>query len=205
LEFRTFDSEYVKRLTAGDPETEAHFHTYFTQFLSLKLRSRRIDADAAGDVRQETLYRVLKVLRVGSGVANPERFGAFVNSVCRNVLLETGRKAARSPDAGEDPPEIPDRTIDLERSLITSERKRVVAKILDELPAKDREILRMVFFEEADRDEICRRLNVEPGHLRVLLHRAKARFQAAGVRGGRIVSQILMVLCNGFTTNVTTR
>jgi RNA polymerase sigma-70 factor (ECF subfamily) len=205
LEFRTFDSEYVKRLAAGDPETEAHFHTYFTQFLSLKLRSRRIDADAAGDVRQETLYRVLKVLRLGNGVSQPERFGAFVNSVCNNVLLELGRKSAKSPDAGEDPPEIPDRTIDLERSLITSERKRVVAKILDELPAKDREILRMVFFEEADRDEICRRLSVESGHLRVLLHRAKARFQAAGLRGGRIVSQILMVLCNGFTLNVTTR
>ena len=54
MEFQTFDNEYVKRLAAGDPETEAHFHTYFTQFLSLKLRARRIDADLAGDIRQET-------------------------------------------------------------------------------------------------------------------------------------------------------
>lgn len=194
MDFQTFDSDYVKRLAAGDPETEAHFHTYFTRFLSLKLRSRHIDADAAGDIRQETLYRVLKVLRTGNGVAQPERFGAFVNSVCRNVLLEMGRKSAKSPDMGDNPPEIRDRSIDLERSLITSERKRVVKTVLDELPQKDRDILRMVFFEEADRDEICRRMNVEAGHLRVLLHRAKARFQAAGLRGGRIVSHILMIL-----------
>jgi RNA polymerase sigma-70 factor, ECF subfamily len=204
LEFRTFDDEYVRRLAAGDPETEAHFHTYFSQFLSIKLRSRRIDPDAAADVRQETLYRVLKVIRLGNGVSHPERFGAFVNSVCNNVLLESGRKASKSPDAGEDPPEIPDKSIDPERSLITSERKQMVRKILDELSPKDREILRMVFFEEADRDEICRRLNVEPGHFRVLLHRAKGRFQVASARGGRIISQILMVLCNGIAAHVTT-
>jgi RNA polymerase sigma-70 factor, ECF subfamily len=204
LEFRTFDEDYVKRLTAGDPETEAHFHTYFSQFLSIKLRSRRMDPDTAGDIRQETLYRVLKVIRFGGGVAHPERFGAFVNSVCNNVLLESGRKAAKLPDAGENPPEIHDKSIDLERSLITSERKKLVEQIMCELSTKDSDILRMVFFEEADRAEICRRLNVEPGHLRVLLHRAKARFQAAGVRGGRIISQILMILCNVIACGVTT-
>ncbi|MES1262678.1 MAG: sigma-70 family RNA polymerase sigma factor [Acidobacteriota bacterium] len=204
MEFRTFDEAYVQKLTDGDPATEAHFHTYFSQFLSLKLRSRRMDADSAADIRQETLYRVLKVLRSGNGVAHPERFGAFVNSVCRNVLLEAGRREARNPDLGEDPPEVADRAMDLERSLITSERKRIVKKILDELPDRDREILRMVFFEEADRETICARLNVEPGHLRVLLHRAKARFQAAGARGGRLVSQILLFLCNGSGAIVTT-
>ena len=205
MEFRTFDGEYVQRLTEGDPQTEAHFHTYFTQFLSLKLRSRRVETDAAADIRQETFFRVLKVLRQGAGVSQPERFGAFVNSVCNNVLLEMGRRAAKAPDAGDDAPEIPDKAIDLERSLISSEQKRIVKKILDELPDKDREILQMVFFEEVDRNEICARLNIESGHLRVLLHRAKARFQAAGARKGRIVSNILMMICNEILCGVTTR
>jgi RNA polymerase sigma-70 factor (ECF subfamily) len=204
LEFRTFDDGYVKRLAAGDPETEAHFHTYFSQFLSLKLRSRRIDPDTAADIRQETMFRVLKVLRVGKGVSQPERFGAFVNSVCNNVLLELGRRSAKMPDSAEESPEISDRTMDAERSLITSERKQIVKKILDELPAKDRDILRMVFFEEVGREEICARLKVEPGHLRVLLHRAKGRFQNAGARGGRIISQMLMLICNGSAFRVTT-
>jgi RNA polymerase sigma-70 factor (ECF subfamily) len=204
LEFRTFDDAYVKKLASGDPETEAHFHTYFSQFLSLKMRSRRIDPDTAADIRQETLFRVLKVLRVGNGVSQPERFGAFVNSVCNNVLLELGRREAKMPDSTEDSPEVPDRAMDAERSLITAERKKIVKGILDELPAKDRDILRMVFFEEASREEICARLNVEPGHLRVLLHRAKGRFQAAGAKGGRIISQILMLICNGSSFRVTT-
>ncbi len=204
MEFRTFDEAYVQKLADGDPETEAHFNTYFNQFLSLKLRSRRIDADASGDIRQETLFRVLRVLRTGNGVSHPERFGSFVNSVCTNVMLEKNRSDARNPDAGEDPPEPPDHSMDVERALITEERTRIVKKILDELPKKDRDILRMVFFEELSREEICTRLNVESSHLRVLLHRAKARFQTAGARGGRIVSHILMILCNAGTASVTT-
>ena len=205
MEFRIFDDEYVKKLSAGDPETEGHFYAYFHQFLSLKLRYRRIDADAAAEIRQETLFRVLKVLRQGTGVAHPERFGAFVNSVCNNVLLELGRKAARSPETVQESPDIPDRAIDIERAFITDERQRIVRTILDELPAKDREILRLVFFEDVDREEICERLGVEPGHLRVLLHRAKGRCQAAGSRSGRIISGILMLLCNGSGGFVTIR
>lgn len=204
MEFRTFDDTYVKKLASGDPETEAHFHTYFSQFLSLKLRSRRIDPDTAADIRQETLFRVLRVLRTGNGVAQPERFGAFVNSVCNNVLLELGRRSAKMPDSTEESPEVQDQAMSAERSLITSERRQIVKKILDELPAKDRDILRMIFFEEASREEICARLHVEPGHLRVLLHRAKGRFQAAGAKGGRIISQILMLICNASAFRVTT-
>lgn len=205
MQFRTFDEEYVKKLSAGDPETESHFYAYFNQFLSLKLRARRIDAETAGDIRQETLFRVLRVLRHGAGVSQPERFGAFVNSVCNNVLLEMGRTAARIPEMVQESPDIPDGAVDIERAYITSERRRTVKAILDELSAKDREILRLVFFEEASREDICQRLGVEPGHLRVLLHRAKGRFQAAGSRGGRIISGILMLLCNGSGIFVTTR
>ena len=200
LEFRSFDAGYVARLTEGDPETEAHFNTYFSQFLSLKLRSRHVSDETACDVRQETLYRVLKVLRKGDGVAHPERFGAFVNSVCTNVMREFARRASDTEDY---PEEVRDHAIDLERSLITAERKRMVKAVLDELPAKDREILRMVFFEEADRDEICARLKIQPAYLRVLLHRAKARFQAASAGKGSVLTQMLLLLCNEIAARVT--
>ncbi len=200
MEFRSFDAGYVERLKDGDPETEAHFHTYFSQFLSLKLRSRHISDEAAGDVRQETLYRVLKVLRKGAGVEHPERFGAFVNSVCNNVVLEFSRRASNTE---EYPAEVRDHSIDLERSLITAERKRMVKAVLDELSAKDREILRLVFLEEADRAEICKKLKIDAAYLRVLLHRAKARFQAAGARKGTFITQMLLFCCNGIAAGVT--
>lgn len=196
MEFQVFDAEYVRRLKDGDPSTEARFSTYFERFLSIKLRARRMDPTFAEDVRQETLYRVLKTLRQGSGVAQPERFGAFVNSVCNNVLLELTRKRTGGEEPAGETPDVEDGRVDLQAGLITQERKRLVAKVLDDLTPKDREILRLVFFEEWDRRKICERLNVDQDHLRVLLYRAKARFQAAYMKRSGMVANLVLFLCN---------
>ena len=51
-----------------------------------------------------------------------------------------------------------------------------VREVLAGLPAKDQELLRLLFFEDRDKDAICRELNVDRNYLRVLLHRAKAHF-----------------------------
>ena len=50
--------------------------------------------------------------------------------------------------------------------------------MLDELPEKDRDLLRMFFLEERDKTELCKRFGVNEDYLRVLLHRAKSRFRS---------------------------
>jgi RNA polymerase sigma-70 factor, ECF subfamily len=182
VEFCIFDAAYVNRLTAGDPATEAHFTGYFAKFLTLKLRARRLSPQMAEDIRQETLFRVLRTLRSGRGVAQPERFGAFVNGVCNNVVLEFLQRESKHPQAPENAPELADERVDIDGSLISEQSKKVVAEVLESLTSKDREILRLIFFEEADRQEICAKLGVEADYLRVLLHRAKSRFERAYLR-----------------------
>lgn len=182
MEFHLFDSEYVRKLADGDPSTESHFSAYFGRFILTKLRARRVSREMAEDIRQETLLRVLKSLRQGAGVSQPERFGAFVNAVSNNVMLELLHKDSRHPPVDVDTPEMPDSAVNIDVTLVTEERKRMVAEVLDELSPKDRKILRMVFFEEADRQSIARIFQVEPDYLRVLLHRAKSKFLAAYVR-----------------------
>lgn len=177
MDFHIFDAAYVARLTQGDPDTELHFTSYFGRLLTSKLRVRHIVPQMAEDVRQETFLRVLRTLRQGQGVSQPESFGAFVSSVCNNVLLETMNKESKHPAIPENAPEPVDERVDLDASLITEQRKRAVARVLDSLPAKDRDVLRMVFLEEADREEVSRRMGVSAEYLRVLLHRAKNRFE----------------------------
>jgi len=179
VEFHVFDADYVMLLAEGDPATETHFGAYFEKFIFLKLRSRRVTPEMIEDVRQETMLRVLKALRQGAGVTYPERFGSFVNSVSNNVLLELNLKNSKHSSMDDDTPDPPDNRVNLDASLITEERKRMVAAVLDDLSAKDREILRLVFFEDIDRTAISSRLQVDPDYLRVLLHRAKAKFQTA--------------------------
>lgn len=200
MEFRAFDAEYIEKLTAADPETESHFSSYFGKFMFLKLRARRISHELAEDVRQETLMRVLKALRQGAGVDQPERFGGFVNTVCNNVLLEFLHKQARHPLADENAPEQVDESVDLDAPLVNEQRKRAVAKAMDELADRDREILRLVFFEELERGEICRRMGIDSEYLRVLLHRAKSRFETVYVRKNRAFGQMMVFFCcNGLT------
>jgi len=177
MEFASFDSDYVQRLAAGDAQVERHFTSYFGDLLAIKLRNRLRSRQMVDDVRQETFLRVIQTIRKDRGLQHPERLGAFVNSVCNNVLLETFRSLGKHSQAPEEHPEQADPAVDLDRDLVSSERKQAVERVLKELPSKDRDILRSIFLEERDKDEICKELAVSGEYLRVLLHRAKARFR----------------------------
>ena len=179
LENYCFDEDYLRRLTEGEPSVEAHFAAYFGALLMLKLRNRLRSAQAIEDVRQETFLRVLETLRHKSGLEHPERLGAFVNSVCNNVLQESYRSQSRYTPLPEERTEPIDRTIDLEGDLVSGDRKRLVEKVLDRLPATDREILKMLFYEEINKQEICRVMGVNRDYLRVLVYRARLHFKAA--------------------------
>ncbi len=53
--------------------------------------------------------------------------------------------------------------------------KEVFLASLQELPDRRQELLRLVFIEKLDRDEICRRFDLHPAELRVLIHRTLFR------------------------------
>lgn len=175
----TFDQEYLRLLTEGDPVTEAHFVSYFGELIRIKLRSKLRSAHLIEEVRQETFLRVLNTLRRKDGLQHPERLGAFVNTVCNNVMLESLRAEMRTdPYCGEGFDPV-DTRADAESELVTEERKTLVRAILAGLPPKERELLRMIFFEERDKEEVCRKLNVDRDYLRVLIHRAKECFRTS--------------------------
>ena len=175
LKFHSFDRDYVNRLASGDAVVEQHFGSYFGDLLLVKLRVRIRSPQLIEDIRQETLLRVLRIVRK-KGVDHPERFGAFVCKVCHNVMLELVRGEMRYEIA--DPEfEPPDLTVDLDASLVTQQTRRQVEAVLNDLPAKDREILRMLFLQDSDMADVSRRFGVNQNYRRVLLHRAKSRFR----------------------------
>jgi RNA polymerase sigma-70 factor, ECF subfamily len=183
VEFFTFDKAYVERLREGDPPTEHHFVAYFEQLLRIKLRARTLPSDKVEDLRQETFIRVIAALRREGGVRQPERFGAFVNSICNNVLLEHYRSSAKNQPMEDSHLEIPDKVLDLEGMLVTKQSSEQVRKILDGMPERDRALLRAIFLEEKEKDVVCREFGVDRDYLRVLLHRAKDKFKALYEKG----------------------
>jgi len=178
LQFQSFDESYVERLRAGDFRTQEHFVAYFSELLQLKLRSRLHSPQAIEDVRQETFARVLAALR-GGKIRQPERLGAYVNSMCNNVLLEHYRASQRdSSIEDEEDQDFPAKPVDLLGALAAKQMEEKVRELVDELPERDRRLLREVFLEERDKDDVCRDFGVDRDYLRVLLHRAKQSFKA---------------------------
>ncbi len=182
MQFYTFDASYISNLCAGDLPTQEHFFGYFSELLQLKLRSRLQSPHAIEDVRQETFVRVFSVLRKG-GLRQPERLGAFVNTVCSRVLSEHYRSNSGGKSLNvEGRPELPDKSASALEIVVALQVKDKVREILLDLTPRDRSLLKAVFLDERDRDEVCREFGVERDYLRVLLHRAKQEFKTEYVK-----------------------
>lgn len=186
VDLYSFDAEYLRRLKDRDPATQEHFVAYFSPRMQVKLRHRGFASPALEDVSQETFFRVLTAVE-SDHVQYPERFGAYVHSVCDRVILEKFREFSRNQHLDLDEMDLPDRKTNLEAMLLRKEKRRIVEEILDELPAKKRNILRALIFEQLDREELCARFGVNGDYLRVLLFRAKedfaVRLKAKGFSG----------------------
>jgi RNA polymerase sigma-70 factor (ECF subfamily) len=180
VQFFVFDASYVEKLRSGDVQVEAHFVSYFSELIRLKLRSRLSSNEAIEDVRQETFVRVIRLLRAKDGVRQADRLGAFVNSICNHVLLEHYRSKSKRESSLDDEPEA----VFVQQGptalsvLETEDTTKAVRKILSQLTDRDRKLLQAVLLDERDKDSICAEFGISREYLRVLIHRAKQSFKS---------------------------
>jgi len=184
VELYSFDDAYLKRLRERDFPTEQHFVAYFRKLLVIKLRSRLRGSEAVEDIAQETFLRVFKAMSSERGIRQPERLGAFVNSFCNNVLQEFYRSSGHGTQLDEDTPEPIDQVLDLDGFLVSKQTREQVREVLALLPEKDRQLLRAIFLEEKEKDQVCKEFGVDRDYLRVLLHRAKNNFRVFYEKSG---------------------
>ena len=183
MQFQEFDDSYLERLRAGDFRTQEHFVAYFSELIQIKLRSRLQSPQDIEDVRQETFVRVLTALRNEGGIRQADRLGPYVNSTCNNVLLEKYRSPkGTSLDDEEEGIYLPDTRMDVLGVLVAKQTQEKVREILDDMPEKDRRILKEIFLEERDKDDVCTDFGVDRNYLRVLLHRAKSSFRSQYIK-----------------------
>lgn len=173
MDFFVFDDLYVRRLKEHDPETEAHFDRYFRTLLFGKLWKRLPDRHAIDDVTQETFRRVVSRLE---DLRDAHMLGAFVMGFCNHVLQEWYRSEPRAESLEEAHEEIAGAS-NIEAEYLSKEAAAGVRRVLARLPRRDAAILRAIFLDDEEREEICRRHGVDAKYLRVLLHRAKKLFK----------------------------
>jgi RNA polymerase sigma-70 factor (ECF subfamily) len=125
------------------------------------------------DLVQETLARYLRAEQRNQ-IRNTTEFGAFINGVCRNVILEYRRRSRREPLLEEDQP-IPDTAIRPDAEIL--EMRDAIDSGLAELAERDRLILRQLYLEGKDKEDICKEWKMSDAQFRVVLFRAKERFR----------------------------
>jgi len=177
MQFQDFDVSYLEKLRSGDFTTEQHFVAYFGELIRIKAGKRLRTALAVEDVQQETFARVFRGI-AEDRIEQPERLGAFVNAVCTNVLREEYRSTRREVPAPEGFVDaIPAPSIGLD-AFAQIQLQQEVRQILSGLSKKDQALMKAIFVDERDKDEVCRDFGVTRQNLRVLIHRAKQSFKA---------------------------
>jgi RNA polymerase sigma-70 factor (ECF subfamily) len=120
---------------------------------------------------------VLTTLKERGGLKAAEHLGAFVNGVCNNVLFEIYRAGSRHEPMPEELDPVDESMPSIETGMIAAQDRLKVQRALAALPQKEQNLLRWLFFEERDKDDVCRELDIDRNYLRVMLHRAKSRFR----------------------------
>ncbi len=125
------------------------------------------------DLVQESLVRFLRAEQ-RQMIRNTEELGAFLNGVCRNVILEYRRRIKREPAMDPDTP-IPDLGVRPDAEVL--EMRDAIDSGLAELAERDRMILRCLYLEGRDKEDICKEWGMTDAQFRVVLFRAKERFR----------------------------
>jgi RNA polymerase sigma-70 factor, ECF subfamily len=125
------------------------------------------------DLVQESLVRFFRAEQ-RQLIRNTEEFGAFLNGVCRNVILEYRRRIRREPTMDPETP-IPDLGVRPEAEIL--EMRDAIDNGLKELAERDRMILRSLYLEGKEKEDICQEWGMSDAQFRVVLFRAKERFR----------------------------
>jgi RNA polymerase sigma-70 factor (ECF subfamily) len=159
--------------SGGDREAEEELCRRLGRRIRLYGLRHLRDEQAAADLVQDVLLIALQGLREGR-LREPERLASFVLGTCRMVVLEIRRGGARRDRLLEEYGRgisamvpAPEPEPELGR----------LAECLDGLPARERSVILMTFYDASSGDETARALGVSAGNARVIRHRALARLR----------------------------
>ncbi|HVV44303.1 MAG TPA: hypothetical protein VHC72_03835, partial [Bryobacteraceae bacterium] len=99
---------------------------------------------------------------------------------CRNVILEYRRRVRREPLAD---PDIPVKDTGVRPEAEVFEMRQAIDQGLAELAERDQRILRSLYLEGREKEDICREWGMTDAQFRVVLFRAKERFRRAYPNG----------------------
>ena len=169
------DRELVSKVEEGDQFAESALYEKYSDrlyFLALSELHSREDAE---DVRAETFARVLLALRAGK-LRKPDSLSSFIVGIALNVIREFRRQ-----QSGTEP--LDNHELKLvgdaspEKVFLDQEASRSIEEVAKQLKPRERQFLRMYYYDELPKQEIARVLGIKEERLRLIKSRALQKFR----------------------------
>jgi RNA polymerase sigma-70 factor (ECF subfamily) len=172
------DEDLARRIAAGDRAAEDELVDRFGNALFFVLRRWTRDRTTAEDLYQETFRLGLEKIRQ-QDVRRPERLGAFLRGLARNLSIQHYRPRTMREEHLESAYLLQDREPGQLSRLMRQEKEALVHEVLEELPSdRDRQALFRFYIAEEEKESICADLRLSGSQFNLVLHRARQRYRA---------------------------
>lgn len=151
------------------------------------------DNDVADDLTQEVLIKVVKVLDEGR-YTDKGRFLPWVMRIARNRVLDyfRGQKSSKTVNESNSSYDILGNTNlaegSIEDRLISEQQAEEVRQLIEQLPAEQREVVKMRYYEGLSFKEIAE-------HTGVSINTALGRMRYALINMRQMIKEKKLVLC----------
>jgi RNA polymerase sigma-70 factor (ECF subfamily) len=172
------DTQLVADIQNRQTQAEtALYEKYSAKVYYVALRESRSPHDAE-DVRAETFLRVLQAIR-GSQLHSPAALPAFILGTTRNVLHELFSRRQRAANTSADAESADVSIPSHEKLFLDAEVQQAVEQTVEKLKRRERDLLRMHFYEELPPEEIAQRSGIARERVRLVKSRALKHFREA--------------------------
>ena len=153
------DAVLVKNYISGDESALASLIERHQSKIYGFIYSKVNDGDLSDDIFQDTFIKVIKTLKTKS--YNEEgKFLPWVMRIAHNLVVDHFRKAKKMPFQRETEEYsifnyMTDNSLNIEGQIISEQVESDLAKLLDELPADQKEVLVMRMYQDLSFKEIA--------------------------------------------------
>lgn len=158
------EEDWFKKFKAGDERVFNRIYEHHVRGIQLFLRSRVKDEDAA----DESAVKVfMKVWNNRGKIENEEHLRRYLYATARTIAIDHLRQKKPWFWSIREHEDIPAEELDrIDAQIMQAELLNAIWTRIDELPGKNKEILRMYFFEQMTTEEIAFMLDMTPQAVR---------------------------------------
>jgi RNA polymerase sigma factor (sigma-70 family) len=171
----------VARIKQNDPGGLEELYQVFGRGVRFFLY-RQLGPQDLDDKVHDTFLIVVQAIQKGD-LREPDRLMGFVRTIVRRQVaahidqVVHDRRDHTTLDAGSP---LPDRATTPEEGAMARQKLELMLQVLNEMSARDREILTRFYLHEQSQEVICRDMRLTDTQFRLLKSRAKARFGELG-------------------------